>query len=61
MTEEDKKFMDGVAKSAEALAKLLRNPHPGLVSWSMDTRRHAEVIVNWWNGEKPTPEPREEI
>jgi hypothetical protein len=51
------RYMAKIANSAERLAALLRHQEPGLLSWASDVRRHAEIVANWWNGEKANPEP----
>jgi hypothetical protein len=53
------RYMAKIANSAERLAALLRHQEPGLLSWASDVRQHAEIVVNWWNGEQPKPEPQE--
>ena len=61
MTDPERKvYMAKIANSAERLAALLRYQEPGLLSWASDVRQHAEIVCNWWNGEKANPEPSEE-
>lgn len=43
-------FAQQIADHAEKLAKLMRDPQPGLFTWSEFVRQHAQWLSDWWAG-----------
>lgn len=51
MTEEKrKKLMEEIARRAENLAKLMREPEDGLSTWTDMVAENAQFISDWWAG-----------
>lgn len=52
-----------VATHADKLAALMRDPHPGLMSWGNMVAKESQWIADWWDGKfgDMVTEPRPQI
>ena len=51
MSEESRKrLMEEIARRADNLARLMKEPQDGLSSWSYLVAENARFIADWWAG-----------
>ncbi len=50
MDEYQKQLVATLAKKADALSRLLKEPEVGLTSWTEAVAENAQFISDWWAG-----------